>query len=65
MLASIVTSDTPHVRNVAREIAELSRERGGITQAELKAEGFTQQEIETHASKVAELLRAAEEARAA
>ena len=65
MLAPNVTSDTPHVRNVAKEIAELSRERGGITEAELKAEGFTQQEIETHALKAAELLRAAEDARAA
>ena len=65
MLASTVTSDTPRVRNVAKEIAELSRERGGITEAELKAEGFTQHEIEMHASKAAELLRAAEDARAA
>jgi hypothetical protein len=50
-------------RNIALEIAELSRERPGITEAELKAEGFTTQEIERHAPRVAELLRAAQDAR--
>ena len=54
------------MRNIPREMADLARERGvGMTEADLKAEGFTKGEIEKHAPKAAELLRAAESARAA
>lgn len=54
------------VRNIPREMADLARERGGgMTEYELKAEGFTRDEIEKHAPKAAEILRAAESARAA
>lgn len=53
------------IRNVPQEMAELARERGGMTEADLKAEGFTKDEIARHAPKAAELLRAAEIARAA
>ncbi|NTG26151.1 hypothetical protein G6L08_03250 [Agrobacterium rhizogenes] len=54
------------MRNIPREMADLARERGGgMTEYELKAEGFTRDEIEKHAPKAAEILRAAESARAA
>ncbi|NTI86009.1 hypothetical protein G6L87_02905 [Agrobacterium rhizogenes] len=54
------------MRNIPREMADLARERGvGITEAELLAEGFTKYEIAKHATEAAELLRAAETARAA
>ncbi len=64
MHASTV-SDLPHASNIAREIAELSRERPGITEADLRAEGFTKDEIAKHATEAAEMLRAAENARGA
>ncbi len=54
----------PNMRNIAEEIAELSRERSGITEAELKAEGFTKEEIDEYAPEAAKLLRSAEDARA-
>ena len=57
------TTDPAHSRNIAQEIAELSRERPGITEADLKAEGFTKEEIEVNASRAAKLLRSAEDAR--
>ena len=54
------------MRNIPREMADLARERGvGMTEAELRAEGFTKDEIAKHATEAAELLRAAEIARAA
>ena len=54
------------MRNIPREMADLARERGvGMTEAELLAEGFTKYEIAKHATEAAELLRAAETARAA
>jgi len=54
------------MRNIPREMADLARERGsGVTEAELRAEGFTKDEIEKHAPEAAELLRAAEDACAA
>lgn len=54
------------MRNIAKEMAELARERGvGMTEAELRAEGFTKDEITQHATEAAEMLRAAETARAA
>ncbi|AGB71840.1 MULTISPECIES: hypothetical protein [Rhizobium] len=56
-------NDFPKRRNIAQEIAELSRERPGITEAELKAEGFTKEEIEENASRAAKLMRSAEDAR--
>ncbi len=59
------TTDPAHSRNIAQEIAELSRERPGITEADLKAEGFTKDEIAKHAGRAAEMLRATENARAA
>lgn len=54
------------MRNIPKEMAELARERGaGMTEAELRAEGFTKNEIAKHATEAAEMLRAAETARAA
>jgi len=54
------------MRNIAKEMADLARERGvGFTEADLRAEGFTKDEITKHAPKAAEMLRAAETARAA
>jgi hypothetical protein len=54
------------VRNIPQEMADLARERGGgFTEADLRAEGFTKDEITKHAGKAAEMLRAAENARAA
>ncbi len=54
------------MRNIPKEMVELARERGnGVTEADLKAEGFTKDEIEEHAAKAAEMLRATEHARAA
>lgn len=54
------------MRNIPREMAELARERGvGMTEAELRAEGFTKDEIAKHATEAAEMLRTAETARAA
>lgn len=54
----------PNRRNIAQEIAELSRERPGITEAELKAEGFTKEEIDENVPQAAKLLRSTEDARA-
>jgi len=62
---ALTAAGTQHNRNIAREIAELSRERPGITEAELKAEGFTKQEIEENAPRVAALLRSSEDFHAA
>jgi hypothetical protein len=52
---------TPAPERIALEMAELSRERGtGLTENELRAEGFSFEEIKEHSPKAAEILRAME-----